>query len=437
MLIDDLRPTTLDGVRRLAKQLRKTKGIKHSDALDLAAKAADCMNFRHARRALPLRGVTLSEHYVLLTIYWIDKERRNQFGRETLRIDLSMPIFNLCTKNALKHVRGFGNLRMVAGDHFVCDDIAHSQDYARGRLCAAERSLRFMEQTGLRPSQSLGEEYPKFLDVDKLPNIDHPTYWLDLASGQFVLVDEPYSGVPEALERAAWAARNAWRIEKTSWSGMYNPYNCDLYVAADKRSADFIDDLVAKINAMPDPLISENWPGESSPSWLTFLSPMAKTKQDKRRARCKGMIYPFASKKTVPYSYAPGTSRRRPIGKLGIDGHIEAGRIIKAAMRSEFATYHVYNRMNSLRSDLEDWLGLEIDPGQLDGPEFFEIYYSTEDEDKSFQKTMRSPDDVIAALNGLERKLKDAYPDCAPLRQQLRRIEMSVSIIEKAGKTTQ
>lgn len=43
MLIDGPRPTTLVGVKRLAKQLKKTNGIKHSDALDLAAKSADCV----------------------------------------------------------------------------------------------------------------------------------------------------------------------------------------------------------------------------------------------------------------------------------------------------------------------------------------------------------------------------------------------------------
>ncbi len=431
MLIDDLRPTTLDGVKRLAKQIKKTKRIKHSDALDLAAKSAECMNFRHAQRALPINGPAHTKPYVFLTIYWDDQARRPGCGRETLRIELSMPILDLCEKSALRYIRGFGNLRMVAGDHFVCDDIAHTQEYARNRLCTAERSLRFMEYTGLSPNRDR-RKYPKVLDDDKLPNMDHSTEWIDQNSGQFVLVDEPYGNVPDAIARSAWASRNGWRIKKANWPGMYNPYCCDLYVCIDNSSDYDVDALVEKIDAMPDPLISENWAGESSPSWETFLSPMAKTKQDKRRARCKGTIYPEASKTTVPYDYNPGCSRRRPIGELGIEGHMEAGRIIKAAMSSTFAPYGAYSRLSSLRSDLEDWLNLEIGRGQLEGPEFFEVYYSPTDEDQSFQKTLTSADDVVAALHGLARNLKSAYPDCAPLRQQLRRVEMAVSIIEKA-----
>ena len=67
MLIDDVRPSTLEGVKSLAAQLRKQQGIKHSTALDLAARAANCSNFKNAQRTLPARGSVLSRPYVLLT----------------------------------------------------------------------------------------------------------------------------------------------------------------------------------------------------------------------------------------------------------------------------------------------------------------------------------------------------------------------------------
>lgn len=168
MLIDGPQPTTLVGVKRLAKQLKKTNGIKHSDALDLAAKSADCVNFRHAQRTLPASGFARSKPYVLLTIYWSDKKQGHCCGRETLWIELPMPILDLCPKSALKYVRGFGNLRMVAEDHFVCDDIAHTQEYARDRLCAAERSLRFMEHTRLQPNRDR-RNYPEFWTPTNCP----------------------------------------------------------------------------------------------------------------------------------------------------------------------------------------------------------------------------------------------------------------------------
>lgn len=161
---------------------------------------------------------------------------------------------------------------------------------------------------------------------------------------------------------------------------------------------------------------------------------MVKTKQDKRRARCKGMIYPSPSRATVPYDYNPGCSRCRPIGELGIDGHVQAARVIKAVISSQYAADGVYTLLSSLRSDLETWLSLEIGREQLKGPEFFKVYYRRTDDDKALQRAMTSADDLVAALHSLAQTLKIAYLDCAPLRQQLRRIEMSASIIEKAQK---
>lgn len=432
MLIEDIRPTTLTGVKQLAKQLKKSHGITHSDALELAARSANCVNFRHAQRTLPVNGAAPSSPYVLLTFYWSDKDRGHRCGRETLRVELKRPLLEICDKSGLKYVRGFGDLRMVADDHFIADFIAPNQDYARDQLCKAERSLRFMEHTGLRPYRNR-TTYPKILDQNKLPNTDHATSWIDHANDQFVLADEPYGNVPDEAARAAWANRIGWRIEKSAWPGMYRPYDCDLYVAVDGNSGYDLNGLMAKIDTMPAPIVSKNWTGESVASWQTFLSPLATTKQDKRRARCKGMIYPSASKTTVPYNYDPGCRSRRPAGALGIEVHMAAGRIIKTAMRADFARYSLYTRMSSLRSELENWLALEIERGQLDGPEFFEVYYGWTDQDEAFLQTLQSKADVAAELQKLARNLTDAYPDCAPLRQQLRRIEMSLALLKKAG----
>lgn len=431
MLIEDIRPTTLTGVKRLAKDLKKTQGIKHSDALDMAAQSANCENFYHAQKILPMRGAKHDAPYVLLTIYWSDKDRGHRVGRETLRIALTKPILALCDKSGLKYVRGFSDLRMVASDHFVCDDIAPNQDYARRRLCTAERSLRFMEHTGLQPYRNR-TTYPKVLRNTKLPNTDHATSWIDHEHGQFILIDEPYGNVPDADARAEWSKHTGWRIEKSTWPGMYSPYDCDLYVGVDGRSGYDFDALMAKINAMHAPIVSEAWPGDSVFSWETFLSPAVKTRQDERRARCKGMIYPSASKNTVPYTYNPGCRDRRPVGELGIEGHMEAGRIIKTAMRSRHSRDAVYTRMSSLRCELENWLALEAGREFYETREFLQVYYGWTEEDETTLKSLESKDQVIKALRGLERKLKRAYPDCAPLRQQLQRIRMSVSRLKDA-----
>ncbi len=74
-------------------------------------------------------------------------------------------------------------------------------------------------------------------------------------------------------------------------------------------------------------------------------------------------------------------------------------------------------------------MGLEIDRGQLEGPEFFEVYYTEAEGDAPYREMAESRDGIMAMLNDLKQKLRVAYPDCAPLRQQLHRIDMTVSLI--------
>ena len=73
-------------------------------------------------------------------------------------------------------------------------------------------------------------------------------------------------------------------------------------------------------------------------------------------------------------------------------------------------------------------MGLEIGRGELEGPELFEVYYTDVEADSPYRDMAKSPDEVVAMLADLKQKLKSGYPDCAPLRRQLHRIDMSVSL---------
>lgn len=65
-------PSTIAGICRLAKTIRRERGIKHTIALDAAAKIAGFENFKHAKRQLSLHvPSTLVPLY--LTAYWDDR----------------------------------------------------------------------------------------------------------------------------------------------------------------------------------------------------------------------------------------------------------------------------------------------------------------------------------------------------------------------------
>lgn len=45
-------PSTMEGIKRLAKSLKREKNISHTEALDQAAQAAGFQDFRHAQTTL-------------------------------------------------------------------------------------------------------------------------------------------------------------------------------------------------------------------------------------------------------------------------------------------------------------------------------------------------------------------------------------------------
>lgn len=51
-------PKTIDGIKRLAKFIKKRDGIKHHEALNKAAEQAGFRNFKHAQNALLVKPLT-------------------------------------------------------------------------------------------------------------------------------------------------------------------------------------------------------------------------------------------------------------------------------------------------------------------------------------------------------------------------------------------
>lgn len=431
MLSDNISPSSIGGIKRLATQIKKEKGVQHAVALDLAAKKARFENFTHARRVLAKQaGLFATKRQLFLTIYWQDRDRYDH-GRETLEIRLSKPLLNMCSKSELKMVRGLGG-RLVAQDHLVSDVLAQSQDFARGQICKAVRALRFMEATGLRPSGDCMAAYPNRNQDNKLPGSDHPTDWYDPKSGQFILIDEPYSKAAVSAERAAWARQHGWHIEASTWPGIYSPYSCSFFVATNTSTGFDFASLMKKIDAMANPIVADDWNGVSVPNHETFVSPMAKTPQDKRRAKSKATVISQVSEKTVPYgAFFDPQQRRKPRATMPISSHTKAGKIIKSVLHSREKPWSVNKRMDSIRSTLEDWMGIEIGPNDPDGFDFFDVYYRNADEKGRYAEAAKSSIGLVEILNELKTNLRKHYPDCAPLRRQTSKIDTSISLIKE------
>jgi hypothetical protein len=431
MLNENVKPSTIGGIKRLAKQLKKANGVPHYEALDIAARNASFENFAHARNKLQNSNLINSGKQLFFTVYWFDRNNDTyKAGREVFEIELSVPLFEIASKSELKKSNGLSWFRVVSPDHFVSDQISHSQEEARKKICKAVRVLRFIEATGLKPSSDSKAAYPNRDYRNKLPKSDHSTDWYDPETGQFILIDEPYLDPVVDGERAAWAKKHNWYLQASKWPGMYYPYNSNMFVSSDASTGYDFKGLMAKIDNIPYPVTAENWTGASSKGHDTFFSPLCVTPQDKKRAVAKGTIYRAPSKKTLPIRHwdAP-YNRRRPNAVMSVDSHQLAARLIKGIEQSSAKPWAVNDRLSSIKSELEDWFFSEYQRSITDKFDLF--YYGNIDGNDPYVLRADSAKGVIILLQELKDMLLESYVDCEPLRSMIGKIDTSIKLTSK------
>jgi hypothetical protein len=278
MSSESIHPSTLDGIKRLAKSIKNERGIQHIRALDVAAHSAGFQNFKHAQNVLKGSRAHQSHHAghrVFLTAYWSNKESGKK-GRETLTLWLDTLWSELITPQQMNNERTLGRFRTEGPDHLVERHLVDSQSRARRVTCAAARVLQFMDATKLRPSGAHSRAFPKSNSAHSLPGCDHHSVWYDRNSKRYLFADEPYEAAASssATERAAWSHRYGFIITKPSWPGMYNPDGGSrLYLVADAEKGIPLAPLVAALNRLPEPIVEAAWNGESAPAIPPFLSP--------------------------------------------------------------------------------------------------------------------------------------------------------------------
>ena len=429
MLNDNIHPSTLGGIKRLAKQIKKANGVPHNEALDLAAKRASFENYAHAHRLLQNSPTAKSGCQLFFTVYWYERES-NEFGREVLEIALPKPLPEIATKSEIKKSPGLSWFRLASPDHLVHDDVSHSQEAARKKICKAVREIRFIEATGLKPSTDFLAAYPNRDRYNRLPNSDHSSDWYDPDTGQAILIDEPYLKPVVDGDRAKWAQMHGWHLKVSNWEGMYYPGMSVMFVATDASTGYDIDALMAKIDSIPSPVTEENWTGISSQGFDTFFSPLCTSSQDKKRAVAKGTIIRASSSKTQPMRrWGSSDNERRPNAVMPVEDHQLAARLIKAIYYSDASHRAVQARLSPIRSKLEDWFFSEHDRSITN--EFDLFYYGGIDENDPLVLRAQSPKGVVSMLQELKTLLQEAYVDCDPLRRMVGKVDTSIKLTSK------
>lgn len=437
MSSESIRPSTMDGIKRLANSIKVERGIKHLPALEVAARLAGFQNLKHAQNVLKNggdRANTRTGHRVYLTVYWRDKESDTS-GRETLIIRLATLWSDLVTVAQLDYHRALTHFQPEGPDHLARRDMVQSQSQARRAICAAARTLQFMDTTKLRPSKSHSRAFPAGRSSNAVPGRDHYSIWYDRESKRYLFADEPYEPVAEAkaAERAAWSERHEFDIVKPSWPGMYNPDGGSrLYLIADSKKGVPLAPTVAALNRLPAPIVEAAWNGESAPSTPIFFSPgtIARSEAAAKLPAMETRKVTRGPRSTVGYVQTFVGPQRRPKGRMPIEVHAQVGKLLKSVLAASYNRKGVYNRVNGIRSELDEWTQREYSYDELPNEQFFELYYH--ESGSSFAHTVSLDERTlhVGSLEQVKQILTQHYPDSPPLRALMKKVDASIGSMQ-------
>ncbi|MDB5813877.1 MAG: hypothetical protein JWN23_994 [Rhodocyclales bacterium] len=414
-------PSTIEGIKRLAKTLSKEQSITHTQGLDEAARAGGYANFRHARNMLPASSDPRPRE-IFVSAYWYDYAGAGE-GRETLRVGLKHELAALISPRQFANTRYLRGFKTDASDHIVYRIVMKNQEAARKAVCAATRALQFMDATKLKPGSGHIGRYLKNWHRDPLKGCDHGSMWTNKDGTSWVLVDEPYSSVGSfANIRNEWAQRHDLTIAQSTWAGMYFPSGgaCLFLIGSD---APLVLKAAAAANRLPAPFSSDSWSGHSAPFRPLFQSPARATSASKPRAPCDpALVRP--SQKTLPCETTFGGRNRRPRGVMSMEDHKTAANILRAALAAAARRAGVCGRLEAVRGELDRWVAREHVESHSRFPEMYVLYYEGSEDvsDASFIPQLQK-DQLLSNLGHLSAVLKSAYPDSAPLRDILHRLE--------------
>ncbi|HET7329911.1 DUF5623 domain-containing protein [Dyella sp.] len=438
MNIAIIRPSTVGGIKQLAKKIKRERNIGHTEALDLASRQAGFENFVHARRRLAVKQrqllvaadgqrafpVFLSAHWY--TSYRADPGLRRRAGREILQVNLSRPLLDVVAKHRVSAARGLYGFRMEYADHLEHLTNLPSIEKARETLVGAARSLRFMEATGLQPVTTQ-QQTRAMQVVEGLPGDDHTSEWFDPMSGSWLLVDEPYEqAIAHRLdERRAWLVKRGLHSQSPSWEGLYYPGACPpQLISSDAVLLQRVANALATVPpcALPDP-----WPHETGINGDDFVSPQRIANGKPRKPRLGPSYRNY--KGATPYGGAPGIrSRWRPSQAMPVELHRQLGELMQQ-LSVVSLSWRVHNNLMRQRVLLEDW-ALQEHQRMQGSSMTSDLYYGGPSRPALTTHTER-----LWALAKAKALVEQGYNDCKPRRELIAALDAAASEIA-ASQTT-
>lgn len=424
---DHIRPSTIEGIKQFAKRLKKSDGIQHAVALDQAAQAAGYGNYTHALRAIGGGNPAPQSLFSLyISVLWRDRTTKAT-GCEILNVQLERPLDALVKPPQYKASRGLGTMRREAPDHLADTYTASSQELAREAACEAARTIQFIAATGFVPSNAK-RSFPGGDFQNRMPGSDHDAAWYDPAAKVFIRTNEPYVSNSVTPQQEAWASHHGWAVALSPWKGMYRPDNGTwLFLLADVSKGFSLDTVISQLGKAQTPIVVSNWNGESRPIMPAFISPGQAAEIEAKSRETKLVKKPSGARNSVEYQMFLTGPRRRPKTRMPIDGHTLVGRLLKSVLIGTEERAGVHRRVDAIRCELDNWVQCEYKRDELSNEVFFDLYYHELPEQDPLAAPATSWSRHIASLDEVKATLVRYYPECAPLRDLLRKADLAIA----------
>jgi hypothetical protein len=421
---DYIRPSSIEGIKQLAKRFKRADRIQHVVALDKASQAAGFQNYKHA-----LRGhddiALASAHVLYISVPWRDRANKAT-GREVLKVFTSKPLDALISPAQYKAARALGSMRREGPDHIADTYTASSQQAAREEACAAARTIQFIQATGLVPSNAK-RSFPRGQFQNRMPGSDHDTAWFDPVAKAYLRANEPYSRGAVTPDQQLWATQHGWALAAAPWKGMYRPDGgSSLFLAADASKGYSLDPIISRLADAPAPIVVANWDGESKPFLPQFIGP-GRLAEINGSAAAPKSEQPRGTNNSVKYSMFLSGTQRRPKVRMPVEGHKAAGRLLKSVLIGTRGRAGVYRRVDAIRCELDNWVQCEYKRDELSDEVFFDLYYHELSEDDPLAAPAADRARHIACLAEVAATLARYYPECPPLRALLKKADLAIA----------
>jgi hypothetical protein len=108
---------------------------------------------------------------------------------------------------------------------------------------------------------------------------------------------------------------------------------------------------------------------------------------------------------------------------MPLDAHDAVARDLRMAIGSAGYRPGVRERLDRVRSELDDWVQVEYDPGDLAMERFSAMYYGALGASFKRRPTCAEQEALMAAIGRVREQLTRHYPDCEPARRLHRLID--------------